>query len=68
MAPANRKEQRCLDALIALIEQGVEFPDAVWKASQNGLAIDSARLGELYDEDCANRKPAQPRDYLLPGV
>lgn len=68
MRPASRKEQKCLDALLALIAQGVEYPDAVWKASQNGQAIDSARLGDLYDEHCTNQRPAEPRDYLLPGV
>lgn len=68
MSPANRKEQRCLDKLQALIADGVEFPDAVWKASNNGMDIDASRLGDLYDAACAADKPAQPRDYLLPGV
>jgi len=66
MAAANRKEDRALAALLQLIAQGVEYPDAEWKASNEGKLVDCSRLRELYDEACA--KPAQPRDYLLPGV
>lgn len=57
MNPASMKEQRCLDALLKLIADGVEFPDAVWKASNNGLDIDASRLGDLYDEACLNVRP-----------
>lgn len=64
MRPANRKEQRALDALLQLIEQGVEYPDAEWKASQQGMLCDTSRLRDLYDAQSG----AQPRDYLLPGV
>ena len=48
----SRKELRCLDALVSLIAAGTEFPDAVWRASANGQAIDAARLGDLYDDYC----------------
>lgn len=55
---ASRKEQRCLDKLMGLIDDGVEFPDAVWKASNNGMDIDAARLGDLYDAACKARAPS----------
>lgn len=49
MRPATRKEQKCLDDLLALIAQGMEYPEAEWKASGRGLSIDCSRLRELYD-------------------
>jgi hypothetical protein len=48
-AQATHKEQRCLDKLVELVEQGVEYPEAEWAASQQGRAIDCARLRDLYD-------------------
>jgi hypothetical protein len=49
MTPNTRKEQRALSALLALIAQGVEYPEAEWKASERGLLIDCSRLRDLYD-------------------
>lgn len=51
----TRKQQRCLDALLALIAQGVEYPEAEWKASEQGKAIDCSTLRDLYDEHCATK-------------
>jgi len=50
IAPASRKEQRALDRLLDLIAQGIEYPDAEWRASDNGKAIDCSRLRDLYDQ------------------
>lgn len=51
----TRKEQRALDALQNLIEQGVEYPDAEWRASNEGKLIDCSRLRELYDAASVQR-------------
>ena len=49
----NRKHQACLADLLQLIADGVEYPDAEWKASKQGTAIDCSTLRDLYDEFCA---------------
>jgi hypothetical protein len=46
---ATRKQARCLQALLDLVAQGVEYPEAEWKASQQGTAIDCSTLRDLYD-------------------
>jgi hypothetical protein len=53
--PRNRREQQALDALLALIADGIEYPDAEWKACQNGMLCDASRLQDLYDHHCANK-------------
>lgn len=51
----SRKEQRALDELLRLIAAGVEYPEAEWKASNQGRLVDCSRLRELYDEHCASK-------------
>ena len=50
----TNKEESALFDLLAFLDDGIEFPDAEWKASVHH-GIDTERLRELYDAECGNQ-------------
>ncbi len=50
--PVTRREQRVLDALVDLIQQGMEYPEAERKATRNYMDMDASRCRDLYDAWC----------------
>ncbi len=49
----TRTERQALERLLRLVDQGVEYPEAEWVASDHGKAIYLSRLRDLYDAHCA---------------
>lgn len=48
MIPTNDQEQRALDRLTQLIEQGVEYPDAEWRVFM-ATGVPTSELRAMYD-------------------
>jgi hypothetical protein len=51
--PAAQRYEDALEALFTEIENGAEFPDAVFRVTQK-FNVSSEELGAWYDEACAN--------------
>lgn len=61
MIPTNDQDQRALDRLVRLIEQGVEYPDAEWHVFM-ATGVPTSELRAMYDTWCAT--PKHPREII----
>lgn len=59
ITPPTRREQKVLDTLVSLIEQGIEYPEAEAKATKYGMDMDSIRCRDLYDDWCVSLQPGR---------